>query len=118
MQGAGDNAMLEVGCSGFCLCPFYLAKNLFSLKMFSFLKEVVNEDKRKGLCVLGEVGEEGKIAEILCWNEGLKETRRDLTQPINFSTRTAPSSECACFLFQSLGAGVGGEAFRADMPAI
>lgn len=45
-------------------------------------------------------GKEGKITEILCWNEGYrKRRRRDLTQPINFSTRTAPSSEVRMFPF-------------------
>lgn len=57
-------------------------------------------------------GEEGKISELLCWNEGYREARRrDLTQPINFSTRTAPSTEVRMFPFSAWGGGRG-KAFK------
>lgn len=56
---------------------------------------------------------EGKIAEILCWNEGYrKKRRRDLTQPINFCTRTASSSEVRMFPFSVAWGGGRREAFK------
>lgn len=58
-------------------------------------------------------GGEGRNAGILCWNEGYrKRRRRDLTQPINFSTRTAPSSEVRMFPFSGAWGGGRGEAFK------
>lgn len=69
--------------------------------------------EKKGLCELEWIGREGKIAEILCWNEGYrKRRRRDLNQPINFSTRTAPSSEVRMFPFSVAWGGGPGEAFK------
>lgn len=59
----------------------------------------------------GERGE-GKNAELLCWNEGYRKTgRRALPQPINFSTRTAASSEVRMFPFSGAWGGGRGEAF-------
>lgn len=57
----------------FVLCPFCLA-NPFSLDNVLFLKEVVNEREERTLRARVGTGEEGKIAEILCWNESYRKT--------------------------------------------
>lgn len=96
----------------FVLCPFCLA-NLFSLENVLFSKEVVNEREERTLRAGVGTGKEGKIADILCWNESYrKRRRRDLTQPINFSTRTAPSSEVRMFPFSVAWGGGREEAFK------
>jgi len=79
---------------------FFIQQSPLSLGKVLFLKEVVNEGEEKTLCIGVFEGKREKNAEILCWNEGYrKRRRRDLTQPINFSTRTASSSEVRMFPF-------------------
>lgn len=70
--------------------------------------------KKKGLCALEWA--RGKRAKLLRSCAGMRATerdgRRDLTQPINFSTRTAPSSEVRMFPFSVAWGGGRGEAFK------
>lgn len=91
---------------------FLFSKSPFSRKC-SLFKISCKWGRRKDSASWSGWGEESKDAEILCWNEGYrKRRRRDLTQPINFSTRTASSSEVRMFPFSVAWGGGRGEAFK------
>lgn len=100
------------GCFSFCFISFLFSKAPFFRKC-SLFKRSCKWGRRKDSLCWSVWGKEGKITEILCWNEGYrKRRRRDLTQPINFSTRTAPSSEVRMFPFSVAWGGGRREAFK------